>query len=138
MHFDTKLTRRSGDESTAPARDIGQPGAGISSPKTAGTVSGIIGELEQCDEYITPICLRTLYGLFYEPVCTDKNSFGIGQWMFLQNESELGSYTIHSLLLLYSGVYPPGLSAERSADVCPELFDRSYWQGTLFGFDRRR
>ena len=79
VHFDAKLTRRSGGESAASARSIGQPGAGAAPLKTAGKVSEVLGELEQCDEYITPICLRTLYGLFYEPVATDKNSFGIGQ-----------------------------------------------------------
>ena len=75
VHFDAKLTRRSGE---APARNIGQPGISTSSPKTTGTVSGIIGELEMCDEYITPICLRALYGLFYEPVAAGQNSYGIG------------------------------------------------------------
>ncbi|KAF9243181.1 peptidase S8/S53 domain-containing protein [Melanogaster broomeanus] len=74
VHFDTKLTRRSGD--SQPARDIGQPGVGIS-PKTAGTVETLVTELEQCDEYITPICLRALYGLVYVPVATELNSYGI-------------------------------------------------------------
>lgn len=78
MHFDTKLARRSGGETTSPAHDIGQPGVGIKPKTTGGTVSEIIGELEQCDEYTTPICLRTLYGLFYEPLAADKNSYGIG------------------------------------------------------------
>lgn len=78
VHFDAKLTRRSGGESGSPARGIGQPGVGIT-PKTTGTVSGIINELEDCDNHITPICLRTLYGLFYEPLATDENSYGIGR-----------------------------------------------------------
>ena len=50
-----------------------------------GTVSGIVGKLDQCDEYITPICLRTLYGLFYKPVATDRNNYGIGRWPFPQS-----------------------------------------------------
>ncbi|KAH0829150.1 peptidase S8/S53 domain-containing protein [Lanmaoa asiatica] len=91
VHFDAKLTRRSGGETTSPARDIGQPGVGIT-PKTAGTVSGIIGELEQCNEYITPICLRTLYGLFYEPIATDKNSYGVVEYTpqaYLQSDLQM-------------------------------------------------
>lgn len=80
VHFDAKLKRRSGSE-PEPARAIGQPGVGIT-PKTAGTVSEILSELEQCDQYITPVCLRALYGLVYEPVATDKNSYGIGAVIF--------------------------------------------------------
>ncbi|KAF8141196.1 peptidase S8/S53 domain-containing protein [Boletus edulis] len=76
VHFDAKLTRRSGGESVAPARDIQRVGFGTG-PKTGGTVSGVIDGLEQCNMYITPTCLRTLYDLFYNPVATDKNSFGI-------------------------------------------------------------
>ncbi|KAG6381961.1 peptidase S8/S53 domain-containing protein [Boletus reticuloceps] len=79
VHFDAKLTRRSGGESAAPARDIQRVGFGTG-PKTDDTVSGVMDGLEQCNEYITPTCLRTLYGLFYNPVATDKNSFGIVEY----------------------------------------------------------
>jgi tripeptidyl-peptidase-1 len=82
VHFDTKLKRRSGS-APEPARAIGQPGVGIS-PKTAGTISQLVTELEQCDEYITPICLRALYGLVYEPVATELNSYGIGMFYYFQ------------------------------------------------------
>ncbi|KAF8435036.1 peptidase S8/S53 domain-containing protein [Boletus edulis BED1] len=79
VHFDAKLTRRSSGESAAPARDIQRVGFSTG-PKTGGTVSGVIDGLEQCDMYITPICLRTLYDLFYDPVATDKNSYGIVEY----------------------------------------------------------
>ncbi|KAH7883231.1 peptidase S8/S53 domain-containing protein [Phlebopus sp. FC_14] len=91
VHFDTKLKRRSGDSDSVPARDIGQPGVGIT-PKTTGSVLELVNELEQCDEYITPICLRTLYGLFYEPVATDKNSYGIVEYTpqaYLQSDLQM-------------------------------------------------
>ncbi|EIW80511.1 subtilisin-like protein [Coniophora puteana RWD-64-598 SS2] len=87
VHFDAKLSRRSDTSesqpplSTAdqPAHNIGLPGVGIS-PKSGGKVTETVSEVEQCDEYITPICLRTLYGLDYTPVATDKNSYGIVEY----------------------------------------------------------
>ncbi|KAF8841683.1 hypothetical protein BDN67DRAFT_900913 [Paxillus ammoniavirescens] len=91
VHFDAKLNRRSGSESSQPARDIGQPGVGIT-PKSAGTIESLVGELEQCDEYITPICLRALYGLVYEPVATELNSYGIVEYTpqaYLQSDLQM-------------------------------------------------
>ncbi|OAX42805.1 hypothetical protein K503DRAFT_766419 [Rhizopogon vinicolor AM-OR11-026] len=90
VHFDAKIKRRSGSE-PEPARAIGQPGVGIT-PKTTGTVSQILTELEECDEYITPVCLRALYGLVYEPVATDKNSFGVVEYTpqaYLQTDLQM-------------------------------------------------
>ena len=79
VHFDAKLTRRS-DEDTA--RSVGQPGSG-SSPKIGGTVDAVEispTDVSTCDEYITPACLRALYGLDYTPIATSKNSYGIGEY----------------------------------------------------------
>ncbi|KAF8435043.1 peptidase S8/S53 domain-containing protein [Boletus edulis BED1] len=78
VHFDAKLTRRSSSESASSARGIGRLGF-VSDPETASAVSWIHG-LEHCDSSITPICLRTLYDIFYDPVATDKNSFGIVEY----------------------------------------------------------
>jgi tripeptidyl-peptidase I len=72
VHFDAVIGKRSN-----PAHRIGQPGAG-SSPKTTGTIENLFTDLENCDKQITPICLRALYGLVYEPLSGSKNSFGIG------------------------------------------------------------
>lgn len=42
------------------------------------------GSLANCDQEITPDCLRALYNFHYEPQATDKNSYGIGvQILFL-------------------------------------------------------
>jgi tripeptidyl-peptidase-1 len=73
IHFDTRIQKR-GQYSKI---SIGQPGQG-STPQTAGPISNILNQIEDCDKQITPICLRTLYGLWYEPVAGDKNSYGIG------------------------------------------------------------
>ncbi|KAF8554934.1 hypothetical protein OG21DRAFT_1484296 [Imleria badia] len=91
VHFDAKLSHRSGGETAAPAQGIGQliVSTGL---HTTGTVSGIIGELEECSKYITPICLRTLYELFYEPIATDRNSFGIVEYTplaYLQSDLQM-------------------------------------------------
>ena len=48
------------------------------SSKPADTISGTVVDGQECDKYTTPNCLRMLYGLFYQPVATDKNSYGIG------------------------------------------------------------
>ncbi|KAG9312098.1 tripeptidyl-peptidase I [Chiua virens] len=79
VHFDAKLNRRSSSGGAASLHRIGQPGVGIT-PTTTDTVSEIIQDLERCDEYITPLCLRALYGLSYNPVATDKNSYGIVEY----------------------------------------------------------
>ncbi|KAH7925311.1 subtilisin-like protein [Leucogyrophana mollusca] len=89
VHFDAKLTRRSGDDGRA--SNIGQPGVGIK-PKTTGAVTETVSEIEQCNEYITPVCLRALYGLEYEPVATEKNSYGIVEYTpeaYLKSDLEM-------------------------------------------------
>jgi tripeptidyl-peptidase-1 len=78
VHFDTKIHRRG-----APAKSgthIGQPGAGVVTPKSTGTVKSFVDELENCDTHITPLCLRALYGIVYVPLATDKNSYGIVEY----------------------------------------------------------
>ncbi|KIK97958.1 hypothetical protein PAXRUDRAFT_135153 [Paxillus rubicundulus Ve08.2h10] len=74
VHFDAKLSQRSGG-----SMRVGQPGSG-NGPKTTGVVSNWINQLEDCDKHITPICLRALYGLIYEPLSGDKNSYGIVEY----------------------------------------------------------
>ncbi|KAG1818301.1 peptidase S8/S53 domain-containing protein [Suillus variegatus] len=90
-HVDFVLpSRRSGSPPEA-SHSLGQPGVGIT-PKTTGTISQLVTELEQCDEYITPICLRALYGLVYEPVSTDINSFGVVEYTpqaYLQSDLQM-------------------------------------------------
>ncbi|KAG0699469.1 peptidase S8/S53 domain-containing protein [Suillus ampliporus] len=75
IHFDAK-PQKYDQHNRVP---IGQPGQG-SSPKTTGKVQDILNQLEDCDEQITPICLRTLYGLWYEPVSGESNSYGIVEY----------------------------------------------------------
>ncbi|TCD67356.1 hypothetical protein EIP91_000223 [Steccherinum ochraceum] len=41
---------------------------------------GILQELSQCDQFITPDCLRVLYDFAYSPVAAKKNSFGIVEY----------------------------------------------------------
>ena len=42
-------------------------------------LQNILDELENCDEHITPNCLRALYDFVYVPLATKKNSIGIGE-----------------------------------------------------------
>ncbi len=69
------LRKRGG--AAVPAKKVGLPGVGIS-PKTTGAFSTLFTELQHCDTQITPVCLRALYGLVYQPLATSKNTFGIG------------------------------------------------------------
>ncbi|EGO00782.1 hypothetical protein SERLA73DRAFT_71753 [Serpula lacrymans var. lacrymans S7.3] len=113
VHFDARLSRRS-DE---PARSVGKPGYG-SAPKTTGQVDAVeisSTDVSTCDEYITPACLRALYGLDYTPVATAKNSFGIVEYtpeaylqtdinLFAMNFSE-GLYGVSPYMVSIDGGY---------------------------------
>ncbi|KAI0072201.1 hypothetical protein K474DRAFT_1605557 [Panus rudis PR-1116 ss-1] len=55
---------------------IGMPSASTG-PKTNGKKVTITPSLENCDEMITPDCLRALYSVNYKPVATRKNTYGI-------------------------------------------------------------
>ena len=55
----------------------GQPFSG-SGPKKLNIPLGTIPSLTNCDQVITPDCLRALYKIDYTPRSTDKNTFGIG------------------------------------------------------------
>ncbi|KAA1472283.1 hypothetical protein DENSPDRAFT_171643 [Dentipellis sp. KUC8613] len=64
-----KLKKRSPPSLGAPSNHTG--------PKTNGQKVTITPILENCDENITPACLRALYSVNYTPVATDKNTYGI-------------------------------------------------------------
>ncbi|KAI0044219.1 hypothetical protein FA95DRAFT_1562476 [Auriscalpium vulgare] len=49
-------------------------------PKTNGVTVKVPPTLENCDQFITPDCLRALYNINYKPVATSKNSYGIGEF----------------------------------------------------------
>lgn len=60
---------------------IGVPGTGLQfGPKTNGKLVKITPVLEDCDEIITPDCLRALYSIDHTPVASHKNTFGIGDY----------------------------------------------------------
>ena len=76
------------------AHKVGQPGSG-SLPKQGEVlnfIKDIITELEQCDEFIVPDCLRALY--LIPPVATNlqKNAYGIVEYSpqaYLQGDLDL-------------------------------------------------
>lgn len=79
VHFDVKLSKRSGGGQLL--KSVGLPNSGTG-PKTTGEVldSSDLDQLSDCDQYITPLCLRALYGFLYEPLVPEKNSYGIGEY----------------------------------------------------------
>jgi len=60
-------------------RRLGLP-TSVHGPKTLGQKVRITPALENCDEFITPDCLRALYSFNYKPVATHKNSYGIAEF----------------------------------------------------------
>jgi tripeptidyl-peptidase I len=81
IHFDTVLKRRG--STSLPAKKIGLPGVGHT-PKTTGKIKTLFKDLKNCDQMITPLCLRALYSFFYQPSASDRNTFGIGGLTFYQ------------------------------------------------------
>ncbi|KAJ7474183.1 peptidase S8/S53 domain-containing protein [Mycena latifolia] len=80
VDFNAILTKRS--DSTSTRLRMGQPGGGTLLPNLNTTTSTILqgGDLENCDQQITPACVRALYGLYYTPVAADQNSFAIVEY----------------------------------------------------------
>ncbi|KZT22937.1 subtilisin-like protein [Neolentinus lepideus HHB14362 ss-1] len=89
IHFDAVIKRS--EPSSHTLSNIGQPGVGLS-PKSTGKISDLLTQLEDCDQQITPICLRALYDFVYYPVATSKNSYGIVEYTpqaYLQSDLDL-------------------------------------------------
>lgn len=89
IHFDAVIKRDGASSHTL--SNIGQPGVGLT-PKTTGTISDLLTQLENCDQQITPICLRALYNFVYIPVATSKNSYGIVEYTpqaYLQSDLDM-------------------------------------------------
>ena len=57
---------------------LGKPGISTG-PKTNGVKVHTPPSLANCDQMITPDCLRALYSVNYKPVETKKNTYGIGE-----------------------------------------------------------
>lgn len=81
-------------QTIAPPVKLGSP-SGFNGPKTNGKKvdgSTTLG-LADCDEFITPICLQTLYNFKnYRPISTHKNTFGIVEFTpqaFLQPDLDM-------------------------------------------------
>ncbi|KAF8478880.1 subtilisin-like protein [Gautieria morchelliformis] len=92
VNFDARIMPRSNPNPTlTPARK----GAAIfPMVKSEGKQATGIGHgtLSNCDQEITPDCLRALYNFHYTPVATDKNSYGIVEYTpqaFLQGDLDL-------------------------------------------------
>lgn len=77
------------------AKSLGDPSSGNGpklSPAGSGGLKGIITQLENCDQFITPVCLRALYDVIYKPIATKKNSYGIVEYTpqaFLASDLDL-------------------------------------------------
>ncbi|KAF9553992.1 hypothetical protein CPC08DRAFT_208677 [Agrocybe pediades] len=90
IHFDAVLKKR-GKNATLPSKRVGMPGTGFA-PKTTGHIRNIHQELGDCHETITPLCLRALYDLTYEPLSPHKNSFAIVEYTpqaYLQSDLDM-------------------------------------------------
>ncbi|KAF9037415.1 subtilisin-like protein [Hymenopellis radicata] len=54
----------------------------VSTVKEAGqaNITQILKQLDDCTAHTTPVCLRSLYGIIYEPSAVEKNSYGIVEY----------------------------------------------------------
>jgi tripeptidyl-peptidase-1 len=82
VHFNAIISRAP-EPSHVEIRDLGgiklgTPGQGFHGPKTGGIISDLFNQLEKCDQLITPLCLRALYGVVYHPLAAKKNSYAMG------------------------------------------------------------
>lgn len=80
LHFDVHVKRERVAEKRSGSKNMGQPGSGIVNPKFIGEIETALTELADCDQQITPDCLRALYDFVYLPVATDKNTIGIVEY----------------------------------------------------------
>ncbi|KAG6332347.1 hypothetical protein ID866_6738 [Astraeus odoratus] len=121
IHFDAKLGKRDSSQSLA---KVGVPGSGFAGPKTTGTFHQTITELQQCDKYTTPQCLRALYGFYYEPQMTQENSYGIVEYTpqaFIESDLQIFAANFSQDLL---GKSPQMVS-----------IDGGYYQTQMTGFE---
>lgn len=86
LHFDTRVRDRTEklkkrQETPETGKQIGQPGS-WSTPHLGKYINKnqFIKELEQCDEQITPNCLRALYKIPKSTGKSKKNSYGIVEY----------------------------------------------------------
>ena len=82
IYFDTVRKKRG--STSLPAKKIGLPGVGHT-PITTGKIKTLFKDIKNCDKLITPLCLRALYGFFYQPSASDRNTFGIGGFTSYQS-----------------------------------------------------
>lgn len=95
-----------------------------SGPKTQNKKIKVPASLENCDQIITPDCLRSLYSIDHKPVATKKNSFGIVEFTpqaFLAGDLDL-----------FFGNFSPSQVGVRPTAV---LIDGAVVQTTDQGFD---
>ncbi|KAI6040145.1 Pro-kumamolisin, activation domain-containing protein [Pisolithus marmoratus] len=89
VHFDARIRHCNVNQPPIKAR---QPGNGFDGPKTSGSLQVNSPQLEQCDMVITPECLKALYGLYYDPIVTEKNSYRIIEYTpqsFVQSDPQM-------------------------------------------------
>jgi len=94
VHFDAKVKRdpASIEENrqkkrtlrAGAAKNIGTVSGNVAAPKAAGWSVNIknplISQLDACDQFITPACLRALYQFLPNVISNKKNSFGVVEY----------------------------------------------------------
>jgi len=126
LHFDVKHKRETHhfERRTEHSSGVGQPGFGATFPKTTGVISELLTELDECDEQITPICLRALYEFMYFPVAAEKNSIAIVEYT--------PQAYVPTDLDMFFGNFSPAQIGERPYMVS---IDGGFVQSNQTGFD---
>ncbi|KAF8993521.1 subtilisin-like protein [Cyathus striatus] len=76
VHFNHKPLQKRGLAKRDGFKGLGSPSV-HEGPKQSGQQITITPSLANCDQMITPDCLRALYNFKYKPIATKKNSYGI-------------------------------------------------------------
>jgi tripeptidyl-peptidase I len=124
IYFDTVLHK--GHFTSLPAKKMGLPGIGITSKTTGKNFKMLFKDLQNCDKMMTPLCLRVLYGFFYQPLASDRNTFGIGQ-IFLPKPSISQNMGIIDDFFIYIVEYTP--QAYRQSDL--DTFAKNFSLGMV-------
>ncbi|KAI0044220.1 subtilisin-like protein [Auriscalpium vulgare] len=76
VHFNHRAANSPSGLQKRGVNRLGMPSASTG-PKTNGVKVNLPPTLQNCDEFITPDCLRALYNIDYIPLATHKNTYGI-------------------------------------------------------------
>lgn len=149
VHFDAKIkhqpvtaeaSRRKRALNSDAAKNIGSVSGNIAAPKSSGWLNiknPLISQLQACNQFMTPACLRALYQFLPNFMSNPRNSFGVVEYtpqaylpadldLFFQNFSSklVGQRPILASIdggILQQSIQSFDANAEVRKDLCPSI-----------------